>query len=138
MANAKMGASHGWSGNYVESAKASFSLVPGDSGKTIILGDPDDSNAAVTATLPALSDINAGFKLTLISANAGEHILNGGNSKIYGIAVNETTETAASQITRFSAASSVTLSGGMIGDKFDVISDGTNWYVYLLADAAAS
>ena len=41
MAKAKMGASHGWCGNYVESATASFSLVPGDAGKTFILKDAD-------------------------------------------------------------------------------------------------
>ncbi len=133
MARAKMGASHGWDGNFVESADASFSLEVGDSGKVFIL-----KGAAVTVTLPALSDIEAGFKVKLISGDDSEHILNGGDSKIYGLAVNETTTTDANQITRFSGASSLTLSGGMIGDKFDVISDGTNWYVYILADAAVS
>ena len=60
MARAKMGASFGWEGNYVESATASFSLEVGDSGKTFILKD-----AAITVTLPSLSDIEAGYKVTL-------------------------------------------------------------------------
>jgi hypothetical protein len=133
MANAKMGASAGWCGNYVESATASFSLAPGDSGKTFILKD-----AAVTVTLPSLSDINAGYQITLISGDDSEHILNGGNSLIYGLAVNETSTTDATQVTRIAAASSVTLAAGNIGDKMDIISDGTNWYVYVLADDAVS
>ena len=74
MAKAKMGASHGWCGNYVESATASFSLVPGDAGKTFILKD-----AAVTVTLPALSDVEAGYSITLISGDDSEHILTGGS-----------------------------------------------------------
>ena len=44
MARAKMGASYGWEGNYVESATASFSLEVGDSGKTFILKDSSVHN----------------------------------------------------------------------------------------------
>ena len=133
MARAKMGGSHGWNGNYVESATASFSLAPGDSGKTFILKD-----AAVTVTLPALSDINAGYKITLISGDDSEHILSGGDSKIYGYAIDETTTTAGSHITQLAGASSCTVATGAIGDKFDIISDGTNWYVYFIGNAAIS
>ena len=85
MARAKMGASYGWEGNYVESATASFSLVVGDSGKTFILKD-----AAVTVTLPSLSDIEAGYSIRLISGDDSEHILTGGASKIYGQAFDST------------------------------------------------
>ena len=95
MARAKMGASYGWEGNYVESATASFSLVVGDSGKTFILKD-----AAVTVTLPLLSDIEAGTVLPL------------------------------------TGHSTITPAAGMIiGDKYDIVSDGTNWYVYVIAGA---
>ena len=79
MARAKMGSSAGWNGNYVESATASFSLAPGDSGKVFILKD-----AAITVTLPALSDIDAGFKVKLISGDGSNHIIAGGASLIYG------------------------------------------------------
>ena len=133
MARAKMGGSHGWNGNYVESATASFSLAPGDYGKPFILKD-----AAVTVTLPALSDINAGYKITLISGDDSEHILSGGDSKIYGYAIDETNTTAGSHITQLAGASSCTVATGAIGDKFDIISDGTNWYVYFIGNAAIS
>ena len=135
MARAKMGGSHGWNGNYVESATASFSLAPDDSGKTFIFILKD---AAVTVTLPALSDINAGYKITLISGDDSEHILSGGNSKIYGYAIDETTTTAGNHITQLAGASSCTVATGAIGDKFDIISDGTNWYVYVIGNAAIS
>ena len=128
MANAKMGASHGWNGNYVESATASFSLAPGDSGKTFILKD-----AAVTVTLPSLSDINAGYKVTLISGDDSEHILTGGASKIYG----QIGDFSGGNFERINAASGYTLAEGEIGDWLELISDGINWYISGVTDNGA-
>ena len=130
MARAKMGGSAGWNGNYVESATASFSLAPGDSGKVFILKD-----AAVTVTLPTLSDIDAGYRITLISGDDNEHILSGGASKIYGASFNMSSAIAASQLP-LTGHSIITPGAGMlIGSKYDIISDGTNWYVYVIAGA---
>ena len=128
MARAKMGASYGWEGNYVESATASFSLAVGDSGKTFILKD-----AAVTVTLPTLSDIEAGYKVTLISGSDDEHIIAGGASKIYG----QIGDRAGANFERINAASGYTLGTALIGDRFDLISDGTNWYITGWTDAGA-
>ena len=125
-----MGASYGWEGNYVESATASFSLVVGDSGKTFILKD-----AAVTVTLPSLSDIEAGYSIRLISGDDSEHILTGGASKIYGHAI-DGSGTAAETVLPLTGHSTITPAAGMIiGDKYDIVSDGTNWYVYIFAGA---
>tara|TARA_R110001583_G_C5546981_1_gene399944 strand:+ start:576 stop:965 length:390 start_codon:yes stop_codon:yes gene_type:complete len=129
MAKAKMGSSAGWNGNYVESATASFSLVPGDSGKVFILKD-----AAVTVTLPALSDVEAGFKVKLISGDDSEHVIAGANSLLYGTIV-QVTASAANE--RIAAASGYTLGAGVIGDMFDLISDGTNWYISGFTNAGA-
>ena len=128
MARAKMGASYGWEGNYVESATASFSLAVGDSGKTFILKD-----AAVTVTLPTLSDIEAGYSITLISGDDSEHIIAGGASKIYG----QIGDRAGANFERINAASGYTLGTALIGDRFDLISDGTNWYITGWTDAGA-
>ena len=128
MARAKMGASFGWEGNYVESATASFSLEVGDSGKTFILKD-----AAVTVTLPTLSDIEAGYSITLISGDDSEHIIAGGASKIYG----QIGDRAGANFERINAASGYTLGTALIGDRFDLISDGTNWYITGWTDAGA-
>ena len=131
MARAKMGASFGWEGNYVESATASFSLEVGDSGKTFILKD-----AAITVTLPSLSDIEAGYKVTLISGDDSEHILTGGASKIYGQAFDSTAANDADAMLPLTGHSTITPGAGMlIGDKYDIVSDGTNWYVYIFAGA---
>ena len=129
MAKAKMGASAGWNGNYVESATASFSLAPGDSGKVFILKD-----AAITVTLPALSDVEAGFKVTLISGDDSEHVIAGANSLLYGTIV-QVTASAANE--RIAAASGYTLGAEVIGDMFDLISDGTNWYISGFTNAGA-
>ena len=128
MARAKMGSSAGWNENYVESATASFSLVPGDSGKVFILKD-----AAVTVTLPSLSDIEAGFKVKLISGSDDEHIIACGASKIYG----QIGDRAGANFERINAASGYTLGTALIGDWFELISDGTNWYISGLTDAGA-
>ena len=128
MARAKMGSSAGWNENYVESATASFSLVPGDSGKVFILKDD-----AVTVTLPSLSDIEAGFKVKLISGSDDEHIIAGGASKIYG----QIGDRAGANFERINAASGYTLGTALIGDWFELISDGTNWYISGLTDAGA-
>ena len=128
MARAKMGASAGWNGNYVESATASFSLAVGDSGKVFVLKD-----AAVTVTLPSLSDIEAGYSITLISGSDDEHIIAGGASKIYG----QIGDRAGANFERINAASGYTLGTALIGDRFDLISDGTNWYITGWTDAGA-
>ena len=128
MARAKMGASYGWEGNYVESATASFSLAVGDSGKVFVLKD-----AAVTVTLPSLSDIEAGYSITLISGSDDEHIIAGGASKIYG----QIGDRAGANFERINAASGYTLGTALIGDRFDLISDGTNWYITGWTDAGA-
>ena len=128
MARAKMGASFGWEGNYVESATASFSLAAGDSGKVFVLKD-----AAVTVTLPSLSDIEAGYSITLISGSDDEHIIAGGASKIYG----QIGDRAGANFERINAASGYTLGTALIGDRFDLISDGTNWYITGWTDAGA-
>jgi hypothetical protein len=133
MARAKMGSYSGWHGNFVESATASFSLVVGDAGKTFILKD-----AAVTVTLPTLSDVSAGYQITLISGDDNEHILTGGASKIYGYGI-DGSGTAAETVLPLTGHSTITPGAGMlIGDKFDIISDGTNWYVYVISGAEVS
>ena len=127
MALVKVGSHPSHGGQVVFNATASFTLDPSDSGKTFILKD-----AAVTVTLPTLSTNLAGFQISLISGDASEHILSGGASKIYAIVV-QTTAT-----TRTAAASTLTLSAGEIGDTMKVSTDGTNWYVQCLGNAAAS
>ena len=127
MALTKVGSHPSHGGQVVFNATASFTLDPSDSGKTFILKD-----AAVTVTLPTLSTNLAGFQIALISGDDSEHILSGGASKIYAIVV-QTTAT-----TRTAAASTLTLSAGQIGDTMKVSTDGTNWYVQCLGNAAAS
>jgi len=127
MANSRVGSHPSHEGQLVVNSTSSFTLVPNDSGKTFIM-----KGAAVTVTLPTLSTDIAGFQVTLISGDDSEHALSGGASKIYAIVV-QTTAT-----TRTAAASTLTLGTGVIGDTMKVCTDGTNWYVQCLSNAAAS
>ena len=118
--------SHG--GQVVFDATASFTLDASDFGKVFILKD-----AAVTVTLPTISANIAGFQVTLISGDDSEHILAGGNSLIYGHAI-DGSGTAAETVLPLTGHSTITPTAGMIiGDKYDITTDGTNWYVYVIA-----
>jgi hypothetical protein len=125
------GSSSSFGGKRVETHSANFSLGPNDSGKIMIL-----SGAAVTVTLPSLSDINPGYSITLISGDDSEHILTGGASKIYGCAFDMSAADDATAQLELTGHSTITPGAGMIiGSKYDIVSDGTNWYVYVIAGA---
>ena len=127
MANSRVGSHPSHGGQLVENATSSFTLAPNDSGKTFILKD-----AAVTVTLPTLSTDMAGFQATLISGDDSEHIVTGGASKIYGHSI-DASGTAAETILPLTGHSTITPAAGIaIGDKFEIISDGTNWYMFCI------
>ena len=118
------GASSSFGGKRVDTVTASFSLSPNDSGKVFVM-----SGAAVTVTLPTLSDINAGYSVTLISGDDSEHIVTGGASKIYGHSI-DASGSAADTILPLTGHSTITPASGVaIGDRFEILSDGTNWYM---------
>jgi len=130
MALTKVGSHPSHGGQVVFNATASFTLDPSDSGKTFILKD-----AAVTVTLPTLSTNLAGFQITLISGDDSEHIVTGGASKIYGHSI-DASGTAAETILPLTGHSTITPAAGIaIGDKYEITSDGTNWYMFCVTGA---
>jgi len=128
MALVKVGSHPSHGGQVVFNATASFTLDPSDSGKIFILKD-----AAITVTLPTLSTNIAGFQVKLISGDGNNHVIAGGASKIYG----QIGDFAGGNFERIAAASGYTLTNGEIGDWFELISDGTNWYISGLTDNGA-
>ena len=128
MALVKVGSHPSHGGQVVFNATASFTLDPSDSGKIFILKD-----AAITVTLPTLSTSIAGFQVKLISGDGNNHVIAGGNSLIYG----QIGDFANANFERIAAASGYTLTNGEIGDWFELISDGTNWYISGLTDNGA-
>jgi hypothetical protein len=82
--------------------------------------------------LPTLSTSLAGFQITLISGDDSEHIVTGGNSKIYGHSI-DASGTAAETVLPLTGHSTITPAAGIaIGDKFEITSDGTNWYMFCI------
>ena len=128
MALIKVGSHPSHGGQVVFNATASFTLDPSDSGKIFILKD-----AAITVTLPTLSTSIAGFQVRLISGDGNNHIIAGGASLIYG----QIGDFAGGNFERIAAASGYTLTNGEIGDWFELISDGTNWYISGMTDNGA-
>ena len=125
------GASSSFGGKRVDSVTASFSLSPNDSGKVFVM-----SGSALTVTLPSISDVSAGYSVTLISGDDSEHILNGGASLIYGHAFDSTAGNDADAMLPLTGHSTITPGAGMLqGDKYDIMTDGTSWYVYIFAGA---
>ena len=130
MALTRVGSHPSHSGQVVFNATASFTLDPSDSGKIFILKD-----AAITVTLPTLSTNLAGFQITLISGDDSEHIVTGGASKIYGHSI-DASGTAAETILPLTGHSTITPAAGIaIGDKYEITSDGTNWYMFCVTGA---
>ena len=127
MALTKVGSHPSHSGQVVFNATASFTLDPSDSGKVFILKD-----ASIAVTLPTLSTNLAGFQITLISGDDSEHIVTGGASKIYGHSI-DASGTAAETILPLTGHSTITPAAGIaIGDKYEITSDGTNWYMFCI------
>jgi hypothetical protein len=127
MALTKVGSHPSHGGQVVFNATASFTLDPSDSGKIFILKD-----AAITVTLPTLSTNLAGFQITLISGDDSEHIVTGGASKIYGHSI-DASGTAAETVLPLTGHSTITPASGIaIGDKYEISSDGTNWYMFCI------
>jgi len=130
MALTKVGSHPSHGGQVVFDATASFTLDPSDSGKVFILKD-----AVITVTLPTLSTNLAGFQITLISGDGNEHIVTGGASKIYGHSI-DASGTAAETVLPLTGHSTITPAAGIaIGDKFEITSDGTNWYMFCVTGA---
>ena len=128
MAKVRVGSHPSYGGTVVFNATASFTLDPSDSGKVFILKD-----AAITVTQPTLSTNIAGFEVKLISGDGSNHVIAGGASKIYG----QIGDFAGGNFERIAAASGYTLTNGEIGDWFQLISDGTNWYISGMTDNGA-
>lgn len=127
MALTRVGSHPSHGGQVVFNATASFTLDPSDSGKQFILKD-----AAITVTLPTLSTSLAGFQITLISGDDSEHIVTGGASKIYGHSI-DASGTAAETVLPLTGHSTITPAAGIaIGDKYEISSDGTNWYMFCI------
>ena len=106
------------------SKTASFSIAgTADHGKTFIL-----SGGAVTVTLPPLSSSLKGFSCKIVSADASEHVVSGGVSKIYyhgSYGGDHATQTGRDI---HDTVSALTLNAGAINDTIDILCDGTNWY----------
>ena len=71
----------------------------------------------------------------MISGDGNEHIVTGGNSLIYGHSI-DASGTAAETVLPLTGHSTITPASGIaIGDKFEIISDGTNWYMFCVTGA---
>ena len=105
-------------------------LTAADSGAEVVVG----GSGIGIATLPAVED---GLWFTFIYISAHVHIINGGAAVIQGCVHHNTGATTVGRVIATNATT-VTSAGGAasIGDRLHFISDGTNWYVDGLTDAA--
>jgi len=125
MANAKVGASAGWHGNFIESVTfatgdTTYNIVPGDCGKTFIL-----KGIVGTINLPALADVDPGYQLTIIWGATADYVIGNGGGLIKGLAA----ITAGPAIQDLSGKSTIEPDTGAQGDHFKFVTDGSNWYV---------
>lgn len=142
MANARVGSQAGWNGNYVETITATKQLTRGDSGKVFMM----DNGTAFDVNLPQLSSEIAGWNCKMIvqvdgaadisvlgygmpTAGGGDGIANADNDLVnyreisYGSAGHEQGE-------KLQTADGFTIeAASIIGDSWEIFTDGTTWFV---------
>jgi len=117
---ARVGASAGWHGNYVETVTADQSLSYNDSGKVFLVGTD-----ALTITLPAT---RAGVKYTFVNSGDDDGVLvtispNSSDKIIGTIAAVQTSASDDGDLTN-------TKSGANKGDWATIVGDGdAGWYI---------
>ena len=138
MANAKIGSQTSWNQNYVETITTTRQLTRGDSGKVFMV----DNTAAFDTNLPDLSSEIAGWNCKMIvqvDGAAAVSVLAYGLPTAGGsVAVSDDAEQVhyreISLVTNVGnvAATADGFSIGadsIIGDYFDILTDGTTWFV---------
>ena len=140
MANARVGAQASWNQNCVETITEGKTLVPGDSGKVFMI----DNSTAHTITLPKLSSKIAGFNCKMIVQVDGSAVVSiianglpvaGGTAATYPDGDAESV--VFREIPMADEAGAVTTgqdgfniaADSIIGDTFDILTDGTSWFV---------
>jgi hypothetical protein len=109
---------------------APLTLTALDSGAIVTM-----SGTAHQVTLPAPT---AGVEYKIVAATAVNHkVWTAGTNVIQGQNLHSTGGTTVA-IVDCRAKGKLELSGGAIGDVIDIWSDGTNWYVHALTDAAVT
>jgi hypothetical protein len=109
---------------------APLTLTAEDSGCIVSM-----TGTAHTVTLPAPT---AGACFTIVAASAANHkVFTAGTNVFQGQNLHSGGGTTVA-IVDLRAKGKLTLSGGVIGDLFDIWCDGTNWYVHALTDAAVT
>lgn len=105
-------------------AGASQTLVSTDSGALVVMAG---SNAS-TITLPA---VQAGAEFEVFAFTAQAHVVDGGNSLIYGGIYDNKNDSTDTNVDRsaVNGGTSITLANPAVGDCLTFVSDGTNWYV---------
>jgi len=107
-----------------------LTLVAEDSGCVVAM-----SGTAHTVTLPAPT---SGVCYTIVAASAANHkVWTAGTNVMYGQNLHSSGGTTVA-IVDCRAKGKLLLSGGVIGDLFQIWCDGTNWYVHALTDAAVT
>ena len=106
----------------VESKTAAFSIGNADTGKTFVL-----AGAAITVTLPTISNDYKGFSCKVISGDDSEHVVSGGASKIYYHGSYGTDHATNTGRDIHETVSSLTLNAGAINDTIEITCDGTYW-----------
>ena len=109
----------------------SRTLLASESGAMVFLG----GSGIATCTLPAMGE--AGVYFDFMTVDILRHVINGGASLLQGCIHHNT---AATTIGRVAIADGVSItmhvSAQAIGDRIRITSNGTNWYVEGLTNAA--
>ena len=113
---------------------AAKTLTAGDSGCVVFLAGADAS----TLTLPDHADAGSGWFCTVIAGTAQAHVIDTGADNIlegFSIDLGGNTTVNGDPITN---QQKITLASPKIGDRCEIVCDGTNFHVLLMTSATAT
>ena len=111
----------------------SRTLTDAESGSMIFLGGA----GIATVSLPAMGE--AGIYFDFVTTDVLRHVINGGASLLQGCVHHNTAATTIGRVAVTNGVSiTMHISAQAIGDHIRITSNGTNWYVEGLTNAAVS
>jgi len=144
MANAKIGSQSSWNQNYVETITTTKQLERGDSGKVFMV----DNTSAFTINLPQLSSEIAGWSCKMVVQVDGSADISvvgyglpaagGSSGGDNDLMVYRESDVVAGTGAYVQLCDGFTIeAAGVIGDSFELFSDGTKWFATALLNGVA-
>ena len=122
-----------WRKAVVDGSAGNVTLTAADCGSVVFV-----SGGARTVNLPTVSAAGVGFHVTVYAASAHAHVLQSGTDDVLHGALIDGGDGSTVAYAPIASKDKVTLANPRIGDRFDVVCDGTSYHVTVIASDTAT